>query len=299
MPAEALAKAGCFDKQSLRAIGQLGKAHKMTRPTQIDQAVAPPDRWASRRHRAIAFLREQGLGGLMRKIRAYGIRNSLAFLLMHLRYQICIELGKGWDRRHKVDTCGQIELENLDVAGHNKAEGHAVVSISPHTFAYLARFFPNDRQTFTYIDIGAGKGRSLLLASRYGFKKIIGVEFAGVVCDIARRNIESFKDASRANIDVVYADAADYELPPGNLVLYLNNPFGENVWKNFIANTEASLRKNPQKIIMIATGSVPEKIDMIVHRLASAPSSTLRQRGTAPYYLDTYLPFHYAVFETS
>jgi len=36
---------------------------------------------------------------------------------------------------------------------------------------------PIDLSKFTFIDLGAGKGRALLMASDYLFQKIIGVEF--------------------------------------------------------------------------------------------------------------------------
>ncbi len=80
-------------------------------------------------------------------------------------------------------------------------------------------------EDFTFIDLGAGKGRVLLVASRFPFKRLIGVEFARELVETARRNIERF--GCRA--EVVHADAADYRFPSENLVVYLYNPFGPEV----------------------------------------------------------------------
>ncbi len=42
----------------------------------------------------------------------------------------------------------------------------------------MMRSLPRDLADYTFVDIGAGKSRTLLLASRYSFAKIVGVEFA-------------------------------------------------------------------------------------------------------------------------
>src|SRR5690348_10063421 len=179
------------------------------------------DRWGSRRARALKFVRDNGISGVIGKIRETGIRNASEFVARHLRYSVCIYLGNRWDRKNKVDTCGQIELFSLDVVGPNRDLGSAAVSTSPRTFAFLSRYFPSNRSDFSYIDVGSGKGRTLLLASDYGFRRVVGVEFAEALCSIALRNVEAYRAASsKRSIEVVHADATQFDLPPGNLLIY-------------------------------------------------------------------------------
>ena len=53
-----------------------------------------------------------------------------------------------------------------------------------------ARVWPTARlRDFTFIDLGCGKGRVLLMASDYPFKKIIGVEFMPELHRAAQKNI--------------------------------------------------------------------------------------------------------------
>ncbi len=47
----------------------------------------------------------------------------------------------------------------------------------PWLFEQIMQAMPIDLSKFTFIDLGAGKGRALLMASDYLFQKIIGVEF--------------------------------------------------------------------------------------------------------------------------
>ena len=260
----------------------------------------PPDRWASRGRRAVLFLKQYGIVGLIGRVHSYGIANSFAYLIKHLRYQIAIELGKRWDRKHNVDTRGQIDLDEVDVVGTNKTNGHAVVSISPRTFSFLSRYFPQDCENYTFIDIGSGKGRGLLMAQKYGFDKIVGVEFVEAVCSIAKDNIQRFRHGNGrvSSGDVVHLDATQFEYPLENLVLYFNNPFSTNVWEIIIPMIEASLQEKPRKIIFIMVGSVPDKVEAVIEMMGRSSYFVLRARGISPYYWDTYLPFYYAVYKT-
>jgi predicted RNA methylase len=75
-------------------------------------------------------------------------------------------------------------------------------------------------EQYTFIDLGAGKGRALLVASAFPFKKLVGVEFARELANIARMNLRSCDRA-----EVICNDASLYEYPTGNLVVYMYNPF--------------------------------------------------------------------------
>jgi len=78
----------------------------------------------------------------------------------------------------------------------------------------------------TFVDLGAGMGRALLLAARRPFRQVIGVEISPALCEIARDNLASApREAARCrDVRIVRADAADYRFPRGDLVVYLFNP---------------------------------------------------------------------------
>ena len=94
-----------------------------------------------------------------------------------------------------------------------------------------------DIRESTFVDVGSGMGRVVLLASRLPFKQIVGVEISPALHEIARENHASFKDARIGSRDVrlVRADAATYKLPPGKLLVYLYNPFVGELFKRFVA----------------------------------------------------------------
>ena len=79
----------------------------------------------------------------------------------------------------------------------------------------------------TFVDLGAGMGRALLLAARLPFRQAIGVEISPALCEIARENLAKVSGTQLRcrDLRIVCADAATYRFPRGDLVVYLYNPF--------------------------------------------------------------------------
>lgn len=270
-------------------------------PTRLTKGRVTADRWASRGSRARAALRDRGFLRLAADVRAAGLRSSAAFVLRHLRYSVCIFMGRRWDRRHGVDTGGQLELKYLEVVGPNADAGYPAVSTSPATFHYLSRYFPRPLSEYTYIDLGCAKGRTLLLAARMSFDRVVGVEFAGSLCAIARQNISRFSGASgmATRCSVVHADATQYAMPDEKLVLYFGNPFGLELWPTMLANIGTCLRARPRRVRLILAGSLEGTIRETGQLIAGSGLFIRISQGTAPFFLDTYRPYHYEIFEAS
>jgi len=58
-------------------------------------------------------------------------------------------------------------------------------------------FLPHDVSSHSFVDYGSGKGRVLLVASDYAFKKIVGVEFSKVLNDVAVANIATYRSSKQ------------------------------------------------------------------------------------------------------
>ena len=79
----------------------------------------------------------------------------------------------------------------------------------------------------TFVDVGAGMGRAVLIASEYPFKQIVGIELSPALFEIARDNVACARDLATQCRDVrlVRGDARRRRFPQGNLVVFLFNPF--------------------------------------------------------------------------
>ena len=99
-----------------------------------------------------------------------------------------------FDQMHGVDTSGLVPAKHL-VTGHaNDEHVTAYYGVAPSILRSLIAQWretipPHPISSYTFIDIGAGKGRGLLVASEYPFRKVIGIELNSPLAGIARANV--------------------------------------------------------------------------------------------------------------
>src|SRR5579864_2864404 len=106
---------------------------------------------------------------------------------------------------------------------------------------------------FTFIDLGSGKGRTLLMASDYPFHRIIGVELLPSLHQIAQENIRLYKSEAQKCfvIESTCIDATAFQFPDQPIVLYLFNPFPESGMRQVFANLKAALRDHPRAVYVL------------------------------------------------
>jgi SAM-dependent methyltransferase len=134
---------------------------------------------------------------------------------------------QAFDRKFKVDTERPVFLEQLSIPRESSADARFYVATPVRDFRRLVRKSGVDPESFTFVDLGCGKGRTLLLAEEAGFPRVIGVDADPGLCAIAAANAERWARLKRrpAQIEVISEDARRYEFPVGNLFVYLSNPF--------------------------------------------------------------------------
>lgn len=116
----------------------------------------------------------------------------------------------------------------------------------PGLFHEMLRQLAIDFCEFTFIDLGSGKGRVLLMAADYPFRRIIGVELLPHLHQVAEENIRKYKSAAQTcfMIESVCGDVCEFMFPAEPTVLYLFNPLPEAALKRLIANLELSLQRS-------------------------------------------------------
>lgn len=148
--------------------------------------------------------------------------------------------GQRFDAEHGVVTEALLFLGELDA----DAIGEAIEDATHYEptpvqeFEALLRAVPEPLDGFTFVDVGAGMGRVVMLASRMPFRQAVGVEVSGALCEVARDNLVRWRrangDLACKDLRVVCRDAAAYEFPSGDLVAYLYNPFGERTLSRIV-----------------------------------------------------------------
>jgi len=110
-----------------------------------------------------------------------------------------------------------------------------------------------DFREFTFIDLGSGKGRTLLMASGYAFRRILGVELLPALNQIAQNNLAHYNNPCQKcfAMEAVCADATAFLFPPEPTVLFLFNPFPESGLRSVMANLVRSLLEHPRKVFVL------------------------------------------------
>jgi SAM-dependent methyltransferase len=110
-----------------------------------------------------------------------------------------------------------------------------------------------DFSEFTFIDLGSGKGRTLLMASDYPFRRIIGVELLPALHAAALDNIANYKQESQRcfALEAICGDAATFELPDDPLLVYLFNPLPEPALRKVENNLAETLKRSPRPIYVL------------------------------------------------
>lgn len=146
--------------------------------------------------------------------------------------------GQRFDSEHGVVTESLIFLSELDPAQIGNAledATHYEPTPLPDICA-LIDLVPPPYRTRTFVDAGAGMGRVLLVASRYPFKQVYGIEVSRALCEVAKENIAAWREREQPrcrDIRIRCEDALTAPLPHGEAVFYLYNPFGERSLRAF------------------------------------------------------------------
>jgi len=134
--------------------------------------------------------------------------------------------------------------------------------IEPVLFQQIMHSLDVDFRNFTFVDIGSGKGRALLLASECPFLHIVGVELLPELNEIAQENNRHFRSSHQegAPIDTICGDAAKFVFPAGPLIVLLNNPLPPTGLRAVISNIEAALNEMPRLVFVIYANPMLESI---------------------------------------
>lgn len=235
-----------------------------------------------------ASIRDLGLGPALRGFLAAPFTTSS---VRRLKRRKLDELSRdGFDAAHGTDTAGV--LVGRELGPRVTRGGHLVAPYETTSEAAVRAALDGldiDFARFVFVDLGCGKGKPLMIAASYPFRRLVGVDISPTCVCVARRNITRYRpetiDPSR--VELVVADVEDFELPGEPLVVYLYNPFPAPVLTRVVAKLEASIRQRPRDVVIVyvnprALGVVGrsrlfERVPTIADRMPMAAE------GTRPY----------------
>jgi SAM-dependent methyltransferase len=158
-----------------------------------------------------------------------------------------------FDQVHGTDTSGLVPARDL-ITGHpNDEHVTAYYAVAPSILRSLVEQWKEAASThhitdYTFLDMGAGKGRATLLASEFPFREVIGVELNPAMAAIATANARRWRDAHESDstakaispVRIVETDALEFTLPATPTVLFLFHPFEDPVLKQVLRRIESA-----------------------------------------------------------
>lgn len=166
-----------------------------------------------------------------------------------------------FDWKYKTNTCSWVALDDMGI-DDNKKE-HAVL-YQPTRVIPLRKLFQKLKipPGKVLLDLGCGKGRVLLVASEFGFKETRGIEFSSPLCDIAEKNIITYKakTQTKTKFVVIHADIADHQFSDDEEVFFLFNPADDYVLEKVVENIRESLQRRDRRIWIIYRYAIHKKV---------------------------------------
>ena len=168
-----------------------------------------------------------------------------------------------FDAAHGTDTGGLIPSDRLRTGHPSDKHVTAYYGVAPSILRSLidlwlsrtAPPFPIDR--YTFLDIGAGKGRAMIVAAESPFHEVVGVELNPDLAAIARHNlgIATTHPMQAANLlapmRLVEGDALSLTLPDTPILAFLFHPFEAPLLRRFLRSVETQLSARPGELDLL------------------------------------------------
>ena len=123
----------------------------------------------------------------------------------------------------------------------------------PALFHEMLQALPIDFEKFVFVDLGSGKGRTLLMAADYPFQRIVGAELLPGLNRVAQDNVKKYSSPVQRcfMIESRCGDAREFVFPIEPIVLYLFNPLPEKGLATVLDNLERSVQEHPRKVFVL------------------------------------------------
>ena len=165
------------------------------------------------------------------------------------------------EKKYQLHTVKVDRLQHEKIKSANLKHASIYQATNYFLIEHAFDFLKNQEANLHLVDYGSGKGRIMVVAAYYGFKKITGIDFSQSLCNEAEINIERIKSLfPSTDFQIICDDAVNYSIKNEDNVFFFFNPFDEVVMLQVVKNILASWRKNEKKIYIIYINPLHKEI---------------------------------------
>jgi SAM-dependent methyltransferase len=166
-----------------------------------------------------------------------------------------------YDWTHGIRTTKVEPLSTLQLARpEHLIHANPYSASQPEDIRSVFKNLDLDFRKYCFVDYGCGKGRVMAEAARYPFQSVIGIDFAKELCAACKANLEKVRSTRRCgDVQVLNADATEFDLPREPCVVYIYNSFRGPVLAATLERIRKSVEKFPRHVrIAYVTPMLPE-----------------------------------------
>lgn len=200
-------------------------------------------------------------------INTYGVFGFWETFKEIILYLLSQQPADDFDKKYGVMTSGVTESSEAGIA--DETARSLAVGYVPTRELVIRHILTNtthglDLSQYSFIDLGCGKGRTLIVAAQLPFKEVIGVELSPLHCEVAEANIKRYLSEMRnpalcRNVRVSCVNAADFVFPDINLLIYMYRPFLGPIFKN-VADNMRRFQSDKGRRVLIAYSCPVEEL---------------------------------------
>jgi len=200
---------------------------------------------------------------LRKSVQTHGVAGAVLYLARNMA-ELPTRLRRAFleatfDRKMGVQTSRSVAREDLGI-DPGKLGDVAVGAISGNAYGpspawalpVILKQLNIRYADYNFIDLGSGMGRVVLMAAELPFARAVGVEFSQQLHEIAKDNLARSSSRRRArSVELLLEDAREYRPPAGNCIIYMSNPFRENVMRIVLDNLKRSFENDLANLYVV------------------------------------------------
>ena len=161
--------------------------------------------------------------------------------------------SKLFDIINGTDTQEPVYRNEMDLPEHVRDREHMNYYVATLTsrirkgLKTLLKINPQAR-SYSFVDLGCGKGKVLLVAAKAGFNKITGVEISEKLTEICISNLQK---KNITNVTVVNKNVFDFDLLDDHCVYYIYNSFAGPLLEQLLEKLEDKYNGSEQNVFII------------------------------------------------
>ncbi len=156
------------------------------------------------------------------------------------------------EKKYNINTTSYNKLSRFQISGSHLKHATEYMPVNYFTIEQLLSHLPENAKQGAFLDIGCGKGRALCVAAAFGFKKVVGIDFAKEMIDAAGINLNQTKISHPAlQYELLWKDISNFDIEKEVSTVFLFNPFDEILMRTVIQKMNTSLKNHPRSFYVL------------------------------------------------